>query len=220
MPVYIFPKLSEVLSTLGTRSNVIAWASIQTLESTLLGFGIAVIVGLSLGISIGTSKLVYRSFYPLLVAFNSIPKVAVIPILVIWLGVGKMPDIMIAFLIAFFPIVVNVSTGLATIEPELRDLFRSLGASKIELLKKVGLPHSMPSFFAALKVAITLSFIGAIISEMVAGERGIGYVMVVATSRFDTPLAFASLLVVAALGVILFSIFSLIDRYVASWAYR
>ena len=172
------------------RSSSNSWA---TLLRTLLGFAIAVVLGVLLGVAIGSSRLVYRGLYPVLVGFNSIPKVAVVPVFVIWFGIGTIPAVLTAFLVSFFPIAVNVATGLATIEPELLDVMRSLGASKRKILMKIGLPRSMPYFFASLKVAITLAFVGTIISETVAANSGIGYLMMAATANFDTPLVFAGL---------------------------
>jgi NitT/TauT family transport system permease protein len=194
-----------------------AW---QTLMTTAIGFLIAVAVGLLGGIAIGSSTLVYDSFYPALIGFNSIPKVAVVPILVIWFGVGTVPAIITAFLIAFFPILVNVAVGIATVEPELQDVLRALGASRWQVIKKVGLPRSMPYFFASLKVAITLAFVGSVISETVASNRGIGTMMMIASANFDVPLVFAGVFILAALGVALYAIFSLVEARVTGWATR
>src|SRR6516164_5445038 len=145
--------------------------------------------------AVGSSTMMYDGFYPALIGFNTIPKVAVIPILVIWFGVGTVPAVITAFLLSFFPILVNVATGIATVEPELRDVLRALGASRWQVIQKVGLPRSMPYFFASLKVAITVAFVGSIVAETVAANKGIGHLMLVASSRFEVPLAFAGLLV-------------------------
>ena len=123
------------------------------------------------------------------------------PILVVWFGIGIGPAILTAFLISFFPIMVNIATGLATLEPELEDVLRVLGARRWDVILKVGLPRSMPYFFASLKVAITLAFVGTIVSEMMAANKGIGYLMLVASSRFEVPLAFAGLLVTSVMGI-------------------
>ena len=175
---------------------------------------------MGLGLAVGYSTLVYRALYPLLIGFNSVPKAAIVPVLVIWFGIGTIPAILTAFLISFFPIVVNVSTGLATLEPELQDVLRSLGASKREIFLKVGIPRSLPYFFASLKVSVTLAFVGAVISETVAANRGIGYMMLAASSRFEVPLVFAGLVVVALMGVALFAAFAVIERRLTGWAYR
>ena len=194
-----------------------AW---QTLMTTAIGFLVAVAVGLLGGIAIGSSTLVYDSFYPALIGFNSIPKVAVVPILVIWFGVGTVPAIITAFLIAFFPILVNVAVGIATVEPELQDVLRALGASRWQVIRKVGLPRSMPYFFASLKVAITFAFVGTIVAETVAANKGIGNLMLVASSRFEVPLAFAGLLATSVMGIGMYLVCAAIERRMTGWATR
>jgi NitT/TauT family transport system permease protein len=194
-----------------------AW---QTLMTTTVGFFLAVIVGLVGGLLFGSSTLIYEGFYPALVGFNSIPKVAVIPILVIWFGIGTMPAIITAFLIAFFPILVNVAAGIATVEPELKDVLRALGATRLQIVWKVGLPRSMPYFFASLKVAITFAFVGSIVAETVAANKGIGNLMLVASSRFEVPLAFAGLLMTGVMGIGMYLVTEFIERRTIGWAMR
>jgi NitT/TauT family transport system permease protein len=194
-----------------------AW---QTLFTTVIGFFIAVIIGLLGGIAVGSSTLVYDSVYPALIGFNSIPKVAVVPILVIWFGVGTVPAVITAFLIAFFPILVNVAVGIATVEPELQDVLRALGASRWQVIRKVGLPRSMPYFFASLKMAITFAFVGTIVAETVAANKGIGNFMLIASSRFEVPLAFAGLLVTSVMGIGMYLITALVERRMTGWAMR
>jgi NitT/TauT family transport system permease protein len=186
----------------------------------VIGFGFAVVFGLVAGIAVGSSTLVYDGFYPALVGFNSIPKVAVIPILVIWFGIGTVPAIITAFLISFFPILVNVAAGIATVEPELKDVLRALGAKRWQVIQKVGLPRSMPYFFASLKVAITFAFVGSIVAETVAANKGIGNLMLVASSRFEVPLAFAGLLMTSVMGIGMYLVCSLIERRTNGWATR
>ncbi len=194
-----------------------AW---QTFMTTAIGFLVAVAIGLLGGIALGSSTLVYDSFYPALIGFNSIPKVAVVPILVIWFGIGTVPAIITAFLIAFFPILVNVAVGIATVEPELQDVLRALGATRWQVIRKVGLPRSMPYFFASLKVAITFAFVGTIVAETVASNNGIGNLMLVASSRFEVPLAFAGLLVTAVMGIGMYLVTATIERRMTGWATR
>jgi NitT/TauT family transport system permease protein len=220
IPVFILPGPTAVWAAYLKWQSAIWFNAGQTLYTTLVGFGLALFGGMGLGLAIGYSTLVYRALYPLLVAFNSVPKVAIVPVLVIWFGIGTIPAILTAFLISFFPIVVNVATGLATLEPELQDVLRSLGATKREIFLKIGIPRSLPYFFASLKVAVTLAFVGAVISETVAANRGIGYLMIAASSRFEVPLVFAGLVVVAAMGVALFVLFAIVERQLTGWAYR
>jgi NitT/TauT family transport system permease protein len=194
-----------------------AW---QTFWTTMLGFGLAVVFGLVAGFVLGSSRVLYKAFYPLLVGFNAIPKVAVVPILVVWFGIGAVPAVLTAFLLAFFPVLVNVATGLATLEPELEDVLRALGAKRTDVLFKVGLPRSMPYFFASLKVAITLAFVGAVVSETVASNKGIGYLMMSASSTMQTPLLFAGLIVISLMAMAMYVIFAKIEERMTGWATR
>jgi len=264
IPRFVLPAPSLVAQALWRWRQVILMHSGQTLYTTVVGFGTAVAVGLLLGWTIGFSTLLYKALYPLLIAFNSIPKVAIVPILVIWFGIGTVPAVLTAFLISFFPIVVNVATGLATLEPELRDVLRSLGATPFQIFRKVGLPRTLPYFFGSLKVAtglatlepelrdvlrslgatpfqifrkvglprtlpyffgslkvaVTMAFVGSVISETVASDRGIGYLMIAASSRFDVPLVFAGLVAIAIMGVALYALAAVVEGRLTSWAYR
>jgi NitT/TauT family transport system permease protein len=220
VPVFVLPRPSQVTVSLYNQFGPIIDNAWTTLLRTLFGFAIAVVLGVVLGLAIGSSRLVYRGLYPVLVGFNSIPKVAVVPVFVIWFGIGTIPAVLTAFLVSFFPIAVNVATGLATIEPELLDVMRSLGATKRKILTKVGLPRAMPYFFASLKVAITLAFVGTIISETVAANKGIGYLMMAATANFDTPLVFAGLFVIALMGIAMYALFAAIESRTTFWAKR
>jgi NitT/TauT family transport system permease protein len=212
----VLPRPSQVFYTLWTRLPAIMPHAVQTLTTTMVGF----VIGILLGALIGSSKLAYDVAYPMLVGFSSIPKVAVVPIFVLWFGAGSVPAILTAMIMCIFPIVVNVATGLAATEPELQDVMKTLRATKMEILWNVGLPRTMPYFFASLKVAATLAFVGTVISETVASNRGIGNLMMIASSSFDVPLVFAGLFILAALGVGLYVIFSLIEARVTGWAVR
>jgi NitT/TauT family transport system permease protein len=220
IPEFILPAPSAVFAA-GWEFRVAildnAW---QTLFTTVLGFAIAIVVGVLAGVAIGSSTLVYDSFYPALIGFYSIPKVAVVPILVIWFGIGTVPAVITAFLISFFPILVNVATGIATLEPEMRDVLRALGASRRQVIMKVGLPRAMPYFFASLKIAMTVAFVGSIVSETVAANKGIGHLMLVASARFEVPLAFAALLVTGAMGVAMYMVAGAFEKRMTGWAVR
>ena len=216
----VLPRPSEILVTLWTRFPVLWPHILQTLYSTLFGFSLGVIIGVTIGVLVGTSKIAYAVAYPLLVGFSSIPKVAVVPIFVLWFGSGTTPAVLTAMVICVFPIVVNIATGLATTEPELEDVLKTLGASKTEILWNVGLPRAMPYFFASLKVAITLSFVGAVLSETVASNMGIGNVMMTASSNFQVSLVIAGLIILALMGVALYAVFSFLESRVTGWATR
>jgi NitT/TauT family transport system permease protein len=216
----VLPRPSEILITLWSRLPAILPHAAQTLYTTLIGFALGIVFGVLLGALVGSSRLAYDVAYPLLIGFSSIPKVAVVPIFVLWFGAGTVPAVLTAMILCIFPIVVNVATGLATTEPELEDVMRALKASKLDILVNVGLPRAMPYFFASLKVAVTQAFVGTVIAETVASNRGIGNLMMIASSSFDVPLVFAGLLVLAVLGVGLYVIFSFIEVRVTGWALR
>jgi NitT/TauT family transport system permease protein len=216
----VVPRPSQILVTLWKYKAALWPHTLQTLYTTLAGFALGIVSGIALGTLVGSSRLAYDVAYPLLVGFASIPKVAVVPIFVLWFGAGTVPAILTAMIMCIFPIVVNIATGLATTEPELEDVMRTLRASKLDILWNVGLPRTMPYFFASLKVAVTLAFVGTVISETVASNRGIGNVMMIASSNFDVPLVFAGLLILATLGVSLYVGFSFLEMRVTGWARR
>jgi NitT/TauT family transport system permease protein len=217
---FIFPSPSRIWEqTLEHKTTILghAW---RTYWVTMVGFGIAIVVGVLLGFLIGSSRLAYSAVYPLMTAFNALPKAAFVPILVVWFGIGAGPAILTAFLISFFPIMVNIATGLATLEPELEDVLRVLGAKRWDVLTKVGLPRSMPYFFGSLKVAITLAFVGTTVSEMTASNEGIGYLLISAGSSMQMGLAFSGLLVVGAMAMVMYELFSWIEKHTTGWAHR
>jgi NitT/TauT family transport system permease protein len=191
---YILPTPFEAVQALVAYRAALLHHGLATLSTTLIGFALAVAFGLCLGILVGTFRIAYSALYPILIAFNSVPKAALVPILVIWFG--------------------------ATIEPERLDVLRSLGASRFDMVAKIGFPRSLPYFFASLKIAITLAFVGSVIAEIVAGNAGIGNVMLVASSSFNVPLVFAALIVVGIMGVGMYAIFALFETRFASWSAR
>ena len=216
----VLPRPSEIITTLVARMPAIWPHAAQTLYETLVGFGLGVAIGVVIGVVVGSSKLAYDVAYPLLIGFSSIPKIAVVPIFVLWFGAGTVPAVLTAMILCIFPVVVNVATGLATTEPELEDVMKTLRATRFDTLWNVGLPRAMPYFFASLKVAVTLAFVGSVISETVASNRGIGNMMMIASAAFDVPLVYAGLLILAILGVALYGIFSLVEARVTGWAHR
>ena len=217
---YIFPSPLTIAQALVEFAVPIAQAAWKTFWVTMVGFAIAIVVGVLLGFLVGSSRLAYAAVYPLLIGFNAVPKAAIVPILIVWFGIGLGPGILTAFLISFFPITVNIATGLATLEPELEDVLRVLGAKRWDVLVKVGLPRSMPYFYASLKVAITLAFVGTVLAEMTAGDSGIGYLMQTAGSQQRMPLAFAGLVVIGVMAMTMYELFSLIETRTTGWAHR
>lgn len=217
IPEFILPAPSAILAELPQWGEAVAKNAWITLITTITGFLIALVLGVLLGFAIGYSKLANLTVYPLLIGFNTIPKVALVPLMSIWFGIGAVPAIITAFLLAFFPIAVNVAIGLATVETEMQDVLVSLGASRFEVFQKVGLPHTMPYLFASLKVAISQAFIGSVIAETVASNGGIGYVILSASSNFNIPLAFLALLALAVMGVALYGIFVAAEKRFVHW---
>jgi NitT/TauT family transport system permease protein len=220
IPPFFLPPPSAI-----ARAFVDFWPAIYrnsmfTLSTTLIGFGMAVGFGLLLGLLIGWSRSIYAGLYPMMIGFNAIPKVAVVPILVLWFGIGFVPAVLTAFLISFFPIVVNVATGLATIEPELEDVLKALGASKLDIMRKVGIPRTLPYFFGSLKIAITLAFVGSVISESIASNHGIGNLMLQAQAQFQVPLIFAGLVALAVEGIVMYWLMAILEARSTRWAQR
>jgi NitT/TauT family transport system permease protein len=199
IPEFFLPPPSAVARAIYNYWPAIYRNSLITLWSTMVGFALAVGFGLLLGLLIGWSRSIYAGLYPLMVGFNAIPT---------------------AFLISFFPIVVNVATGLATIEPELEDVLKALGASKLDIMRKVGIPRSLPYFFGSLKVAITLAFVGSVVSESVASNNGIGNLMLQAQAQFLVPLIFAGLIALAVEGIVMYWAMAVLERRMTGWAQR
>lgn len=216
----VLPRPSQVIMTLVVQMPALWPNIVHTLLTTLIGFAGGMTIGVLLGVLVGVSRTAYKTAYPLLVGFSSIPKVAVVPIFVLWFGSGTVPAVLTAMTTCVFPIVVNVATGLAATEPEMEDVLKALGATRLQVLWNVGLPRAMPYFFASLKIAVTLAFVGTVLSETVASNIGIGTVMMMASANFDVTLAFAGLFALAMLGICLYAVFALIEQRVCGWANR
>jgi len=192
----------------------------DTLWRTVAGLLISIVVGVALGMVMGFSKLLQEGLYPLLIGFNAIPKATIVPILsLIFIGQHDFNTVLIAFLISFFPIAVSVSIGLSTLEPEYRDILRALGASKLTIFWKIALPKTLPEFFGALKVAVTLAFIGTNLMEIVSPHgRGLGALFDSGKTNSDYPLMFAVLIALAVLGIVLYYCVVVLERIFAGWA--
>jgi NitT/TauT family transport system permease protein len=220
VPEFIFPSPLQIGQQFAEFSGPLMAAAWSTFWVTMVGFGLAILVGVLLGFLIGSSRVAYAAVYPLMVGFNAVPKAAIVPILVVWFGIGIGPGILTAFLISFFPIMVNIATGLATLEPELEDVLRVLGAKRWDVLVKVGLPRAMPYFYGSLKIAITLAFVGTVLAEMTAGDSGIGNLIQTAGSQQRMPLAFAGLVAISIMAMAMYELFSWIERHTTAWAHR
>ena len=188
-----------------------------TLYETLGGFALSILVGVPLAVMIVYSPALKSALYPLIVLTQSVPKIAIAPVLLLVVGHGEFPKIIVAFLVAFFPVVVDTDTGLAATPPELLDLSRSYRASAFKTFVKVRLPMALPFFFAGAKVAITLSVIGAVVGEFVGSDAGLGYVILSATSYWKTELAFSSMILLSLMAIVLFGAVSLVERLTCPW---
>lgn len=217
IPAYLVPAPSLVLQEIIDRRMDLLHASMWTALEIWAGFGLAILVGLGLGIPIAYSRVLENSVLPLVVVLQVIPKVAVAPIFLIWLGYGLSPKILVACLIAFFPILINTIKGLRTVELELVQWIGTLGASRLQLFVKLALPWSLPYVFAAMKVAITFAVVGAIVGEFVGADRGLGYLILASTNVLDTKLTFAALAVLSLIGMISYWIVLLAERWLIPW---
>ena len=188
-----------------------------TLYETLGGFALSMLVGVPLAVLIVYSPTLKSALYPLIVLAQSVPKIAIAPVLLLVLGHGEIPKVIVAFLVAFFPVVVDTATGLAATPPELLDLSRSYRASAFKTFLKVRLPMAMPFVFAGAKVAITLSVIGAVVGEFVGSDQGLGYLILSATSYWKTELAFSAMILLSVMAIVLFGAVSLVERLVCPW---
>ncbi len=198
---------------------VMGW---QTLWRTILGLGLAVVFGTLLGMAMGFSRTARDALYPLLVGFNAVPKATLVPVIsLIFIGQHDFNTVLMAFLISFFPIAVSVGIGLSTLEPEYRDILRALGASNVTIFRKIALPKTLPEFFGALKVSVTLAFIGTNLVEIVSPHgRGLGALFKSGETNGDYPLMFAVLIALAFLGIVLYYAVVALERIFAGWAER
>ncbi len=218
VPSYLVPAPSAIGSRLYEKRDLYLGHTWVTVYETLAGFALAVVIGVLAAALIVVIPPARDVIMPLLLIAQIVPKVAIAPILLIWFGYGLLPKVIIAFLVAFFPIVVNVASGLAAVERELLDLGRSLEATRWQIFWKFRMPTALPELFSGMKIAITLAVIGAVIGEFVGGNRGLGYLILVANQDLDTPLAFAALLVLSVAGILLYGVIELAERLLIPWS--
>jgi len=217
---FVIPQPSAVGVMLVKRWDVIWPNMITTLSTTLLGLVIGIAIGYILGLALGASSRFFKTVFPALVGINSIPKVALVPLIILWTGLGVKPAIFTSIVIVIFPIATVVAASVASTDSDLRDVLRSLGASRLVALMKISVPQSLPFFLSSLKIAVSLAFIGTIVAESVAANRGLGYMMNRAASDFDHELVFSGVAVLAAIGIALYLISVFLERHAAAWAFR
>jgi NitT/TauT family transport system permease protein len=209
---FLLPAPSAILHSMQANTVLLLHNGWVTTLEILLGFGLSILVGVPLALAIFLSPPFSRAILPLLVSSQAMPKVAVAPLLLVWFGFGLIPKVLIAFLIAFFPIVINTAVGLASIEPEKIYLARSMGFGAAETFFKIRLPSALPAIFGGLKISITLAVVGAVVGEFVGGDAGLGYLLMVANGSMDTQLLFAGIVGLTILGVVLYLLVELAER--------
>lgn len=214
LPPYLLPAPSAIALSMHANSAVLMKESASTTMEIILGFVLSVAIGVPLALAIYLWTPFARAVYPILVSSQAVPKVAVAPLFLVWFGFGLLPKVLIAFLIAFFPVVINTAMGLAALEREKLYLARSMGLGPVATFFKIQLPNALPSIFAGFKISITFAVVGAVVGEFVGGQGGLGYLLLIANGNMDTPLLFAGIVALTLLGIVFFALIGLLERLV------
>jgi NitT/TauT family transport system permease protein len=217
IPTFLVPLPTAVGAALVHNWSLLVGNLLVTIEEILIGFAGGVGIGFSLALLVVSSRIVGRMLSPLITVAQVIPKVAIAPIFLIWFGYGIESKIMITIAICFFPVILNSIKGFTTVDQDLLDLLKSLSASKTQVFLKAQLPNSLPYFMASLKISMTFAIIGAVVGEWIGASRGIGYVMLVASSDFQNPLLYAAIIVISAVGIILVGAVEAIEAVLTKW---
>jgi NitT/TauT family transport system permease protein len=214
---YILPKPTDIVARIFDSPGLLWTNTRVTLVETLVGFAIGVAVGVGLAIPITYSRTARNALYPLIIASQAVPKVAIAPLLVVWLGLGMTPKLAVVALMVFFPVVVTAAEGFGSVDRSLLDLLRSVHASEWQIFRRVRLPHALPQLFSGLKIGITLAVVGAVVGEWVGADSGLGYLILHANTLLDTTLLYAALAVLVAMGVVLFTLVEVAERLLLPW---
>ena len=209
---FVLPAPTAIAERLIVDFPLLISHAVITFSEVIAGFGSAVIIGLPMALIIFYSPIFERSIYPILIALQTVPKIVLAPLLVLYLGYGWAPKIVLAFLISFFPILISTVIGLQSLDKDLVNMVRSMGAKEYQIFHKLRLPAALPNVFGGFKVAIYLAVIGAVIGEYVAAEQGLGYLQLQANSQFDTTLNFATVIMISAIGVCLYLILNALEK--------
>ncbi len=217
IPSYVLPAPTVVLDRLlATLPLMLSYSAVTSIE-ILVGFGLAVLLGVTFAWLIAYVQLFEDAFYPWLVFVQVVPKVALGPLLVVWMGVGFLPKVLISFLLAFFPIMIDTLVALKSVSRDYVFLLRSMGARPMKRFWRFQLPHALPHIFASLKIAITLAAVGAIVGEFIGADKGLGYALIVATGTMDTTLLFVALIWISVLSLVLYAAVGILERTFISW---
>jgi NitT/TauT family transport system permease protein len=217
VPTWILPAPSTIFAAAIKWAPELVHNSWVTLRETVVGFLLAIMLSLPLAILISLNSLARKLLYPVLLGLQSVPKVAVAPLIILWFGLSEWPKIIVVVLVCFFPILINMVAGLEAVPTTMLDLMRSLGASPHTMFRRLRVPVALPHFFTGCKVAITFAVIGAVISEFVAAQDGLGYLILISTAQSQTPLAFAAIALLTVLSIALFHGVEFIERRVVDW---
>jgi NitT/TauT family transport system permease protein len=217
VPNYLVPTPRQVWDTLGDNASLLVRSTYVTLYETVIGFVLASLLGLATAVLIVYSGTMEKTIYPIVLFAQVIPKVAIAPLLVVWFGAGLAPKMILAVLIAFFPVVVSGVTGLRSTDPELLDLSATMGASRWQTFRKIRFPNALPHLMAGEKVAVTLAVVGAVVGEFVGASEGLGYQVQIANGNLDAPLLFAALLLMSIIGIVLFVLIEIAEAVLIPW---
>jgi len=218
IPAYLLPAPSVIWRDCAAIAGNIAWHTAATMNTIMLGFVASIVISLPLAVLLTSSPAVANAIYPVLVFTQSIPKVALAPLLVVMLGANELPRVVITFLVAFFPLVISIATGFLAVPAELLELGKSYRASRLRELYRIRLPYAVPFIFSGLKVAITLAVVGAIVAEFVNADRGLGYLIITSTAFFKVPVAWGAVILLSVIGVVLFQAIVVIERVFFPWS--
>jgi len=219
IPKWLLPSPTQIVRAGYEARELLGPHTWQTLKETWLGLGLALVVGLCLAVVVDSSSLLRRTVYPLLVTSQTVPVLALAPLLIIWFGYGILPKVIVVALVCFFPIAVSTADGLRVADPDLIALLRAMGAKRRQIFLKVRVPGALPSFFSGLKIAITYSVVGAVIGEWVGASRGLGIFMIRSSKNFLTDRVFAAIAVTSLLSILMFAVVMLLERSLLPWYY-
>ncbi|HEY1243852.1 MAG TPA: ABC transporter permease [Hyphomicrobiaceae bacterium] len=217
MPAYLLPTPTGIAQVFVARLPDLLHHGWVTVYEMIAGYALAVVVAVPLAIAITSSRTFDELVTPTMLFFQIVPKVAIAPLFLVWFGVGATPKILVAFLISFFPIVIDAAVGLRSMSPEMHDLARSMGASRLQVFTQFRLPTSLPYLFSGLKVAATLAIAGTVVGEFVGADQGLGYLLLVTNSNLETPMMFATLVALTAIGFVFYYMVELLESFLIPW---
>jgi NitT/TauT family transport system permease protein len=216
-PQYLLPSPSSIVTRMYDTPELLWSATRVTLVEIVVGFAIGTVIGLALALPIAYSDTVRATLYPLIVASQAVPKIAIGPLLVLWLGLGSLPKLAIVAMMVFFPIVITAAEGFSSVDRNLLDLLRSVNAGQWEIFRRVRFPHALPQIFSGLKIGITLAVVGAVVGEWIGADNGLGYLLLQANTQLDSTLLFSALVLLVLLGVVLFILVEIAERVLLPW---